>query len=227
VSDTGGRPIRRRFAPGTTVADLRAYMEPFAAALGYVLNDDDDFVEAVLSSEIAILESTGDVHCPCRVRTGDPKEDARIVCPCISFHQVQFAGMRKCWCGLFIRSDVEDHEALLGVIDEPAPGTMVRVPVCRLADLPPGSVKHVKLAKTDIALARVGDEVYALSNVCRHAFGPLSDGVLDGYEVMCPWHGWRYDVRTGTTDHPDADVQTYPVQIADGLVLITMAAPRA
>jgi nitrite reductase/ring-hydroxylating ferredoxin subunit len=132
--------------------------------------------------------------------------------------------MGKCWCGLFVRSDVEDPEALLGVIEEPESGTPVEVPVCRTSDIPPGCMKLVKVGTTDIALARVGDELFALSNVCLHAFGPLSGGMLEGYEVMCPWHGWRYDVRTGHTDHPDADVRTYPAVARNGLVYLVLEA---
>ncbi|MDO8881265.1 MAG: Rieske 2Fe-2S domain-containing protein [Coriobacteriia bacterium] len=222
MSDGGVRPVRRRFAEGTTIEDLKAYMGPFAATLGYVFNTETDFVDEVLRSELEILEATGDVYCPCRVRTGDPKEDVRIICPCIPFHAEQFAAIRKCWCGLFIRTDVEDGAELLGVVDEPESGTVIEVPVCRVADLPPGFVRHVKLGRADVALARVGDEFFALSNVCRHAFAPLADGVLEGYEVMCPWHGWRYDVRDGTTDHPDADVKTYPVAVRDGLVFLSV-----
>jgi nitrite reductase/ring-hydroxylating ferredoxin subunit/ferredoxin-thioredoxin reductase catalytic subunit len=222
VSGEGARPVRRRFAEGTTVHDLKAYMEPFAATLGYKLNTDVDFVDAVLTSELAILEATGDVYCPCRIRTGDPKEDVHIVCPCIPFHMQQFAAIRKCWCGLFIRTDVDDGAELLGVVDEPEPGTSIEVPVCRVSDLAPGHVRHVKLGKDDIVLARVADEFFALSNVCRHAFAPLSDGVLEGYELMCPWHGWRYDVRDGSTDHPNADVKTYPVTVRDDLLFISV-----
>jgi nitrite reductase/ring-hydroxylating ferredoxin subunit/ferredoxin-thioredoxin reductase catalytic subunit len=214
--------MRRRFSEGTSIEDLKAYMGPFAATLGYVFNTEVEFVDEVLRSELEILEATGDVYCPCRVRTGDPKEDVAIVCPCIPFHAEQFAAMRKCWCGLFIRSDVEDGADLLGVIDEPAAGTVVDVPVCRTEDLPAGQLRHVKIGKADIAIARVGDEFFALSNVCRHAFAPLADGVLEGYEVMCPWHGWRYDVRDGTTDHPDADVKTHPVAARDGLVFLSV-----
>ena len=221
MSDAGEVPVRRRFAEGTTVDDLKAYMEPFVATLGYKFNTETDFVDEVLTSEIEILEATGDVYCPCRIRTGDPKEDVRIICPCIPFYSEQFAAIRKCWCGLFIRTDVEDGADLLGVIEEPEPGAQVDVPVCRADDLPPGQVRHVKVGKRDIALARVGDEFFALSNVCRHAFAPLADGVLEGYEVMCPWHGWRYDVRDGRTDHPNADVSTYPVTVRGGYVMFS------
>jgi nitrite reductase/ring-hydroxylating ferredoxin subunit/ferredoxin-thioredoxin reductase catalytic subunit len=215
------RPARRRFDPGTTIDDLKEYMAPFANRLGYKFNTDEWFVDEVLNSEIEILDATGDVYCPCRVRTGDPKEDLKIVCPCIPFYLDQFAGIRKCWCGLFILRDVEDGTELLGVIEEPSGA--VDVPVFRVDDLPPGQIRHVKIGRRDIAVARVGDEFFALGNVCRHAFAPLSEGFMDGYHVMCPWHGWRYDVRDGTTDHPDADVRTYPTVVKGGDVYVTVA----
>jgi nitrite reductase/ring-hydroxylating ferredoxin subunit/ferredoxin-thioredoxin reductase catalytic subunit len=210
------------FRPGTTIEDLKAYMGPFAASLGYRFNRDDDFVEAVLSAEIGILREAGDVYCPCRIRTGDPKEDARIVCPCIPFHMVQFAGLRKCWCGLFVRTDVADDDELLGAVDEPEPGEAVDVPLCRVSDLAPGRVRHVKVGKTDLAVVRTGDEFHAVSNVCRHAFGPLADGIVEGHDLICPWHGWRYDVRNGSTDHPGADLQVHDLFVANEYVMIRL-----
>lgn len=220
------RKVRRVFAPGTTIDDLKEYMGPFAARLGYKFNTEQDFVDEVLRSELEILEEQGDVYCPCRVRIDDPVEDAKIVCPCIPFHAEQFAAMGKCWCGLFIRDDVDDGAELLGVIDEPEAGAPVKVPVCRSHDLAEGAARHVKVGKSDIALVRCDGRVYALSNVCRHAFGPLSDGFVDGHTLICPWHGWRYDVRDGSTDHPNADVRTFSVDEVDGLVFVQMVIGR-
>lgn len=208
------------FEPGTTIDDLKEYMAPFAARLGYKFNTDEEFVNEVLTAEIEILEATGDVYCPCRVRTGDPKQDVEIVCPCIPFWREQFAGLRKCWCGLFILSDVEDGLELLGVIEEPQ--GPVDVPVAVADTVPDNSSMHVKIGKRDIALFRVNGEFFALSNLCRHAYGPLAQGFLDGYTVMCPWHGWRYDVRDGGTDHPNANVRTYEVGVRNGDVWITV-----
>ncbi len=216
------RRVRRVFPPGTTVEDLKEYMGPFAERLGYKFNTESEFVDEVLIAELVVLERDGDVFCPCRVRTGDPKEDLKIVCPCIPFFRDEFSAMGKCWCGLFIRTDVEDGAELIGVIETPEPGTEVEVPVCRLEDLPQGTARHVKVGKNDIAVVRVGDEVHALSNVCRHAFAPLSEGYVDGHLLVCPWHGWRYDVRDGTTDHPNADVRTFPAHVRDGEVLVTL-----
>lgn len=222
-----GAPTRRVFGPDTTIDDLKEYMVPFAAHLGYKLNTETEFVDEVLQSEIEILEREGDVYCPCRIRTYDPKEDVKIICPCIPFYRDQFAAIRKCWCGLFIREDVEDGADLIGVIEEPEPGSLIEVPVALLDDLPSDAARHVKVGKNDIALARVGDEVFALSNLCRHVFGPLSEGFVEGYHLVCPWHGWRYDVRDGTTDHPNADVRTFPVTVRDGMVHISVTLPKS
>jgi ferredoxin-thioredoxin reductase catalytic chain len=208
------------FSPGTTVDDLKQYMGPFAARLGYKFNTETEFVDEVLTAELEILEQTGDVYCPCRVRTGDPKQDVEIVCPCIPFWREQFAGLRKCWCGLFILSDVSDGAELLGVIEEP--DGPVDVPVAVAAAVSDNSSFHVKIGKRDIAVFKVDGEFFALSNLCRHAYGPLSQGFLDGYTVMCPWHGWRYDVRDGTTDHPHAGVGTYEVVVKNGEVRIIL-----
>lgn len=210
--------VRRRFFDGTTADDLKEYMVPFVERLGYRLNTDEEFVDVVLASELEILAETGDVYCPCRIRTGDPKADAAIVCPCIPFYLDQFAALRKCWCGLFIRTDVEDGSALHGVVEVPSGPVDVRV--AAVDDLRDGEVRHLKIGKRDIALARAGGKYFALSNVCRHAFAPLAEGFLDGYALMCPWHGWRYDVRDGSTDHPNADVRTYPVVVQDGEVFV-------
>ena len=216
------KPTRRVFHPNTTIDDLKAYMGPFAERLGYKFNTETDFVDEVLQSELEILDRDGDVYCPCRVRTGNPKEDAQIVCPCIPFYRDEFAAISKCWCGLFILAGVEDGADLIGVLEEVEPGTIVEVPAARFEDLAPGMPRHVKIGKRDVAVIRVGDDVFALSNLCRHAFGPLSEGFADGYHLMCPWHGWRYDVRDGTTDHPNADVSTFPVTVREDIVYVSV-----
>lgn len=209
---------RRRFAPGTTADDLKAYMAPFVARLGYKFNTDEDFVAMVMEGEIEVLERDGDVYCPCRVRTGDPKEDLKIICPCIPFYTDRFSAMRKCWCGLFIRMDVEDGSLLHGVMEAPAGEADVRI--AATGDLADGQGRVVAVGKRKLALFRVGGEFFCLDNVCMHMWAPLGEGYLEGHTVMCPWHGWRYDVRTGTTDHPDADVKTHPVTVRDGEVFV-------
>jgi nitrite reductase/ring-hydroxylating ferredoxin subunit len=215
------RPVVRRFAEGTTIEGLKAYMRPFVERLGFKLNTDTDFVDMVLASEIEILDRDGDVYCPCRVRTGDMRKDADIICPCIPYYLDDFWAMRKCWCGLFIREDVEDGSTLHGVIERPEGPVETRVAAAD--DLCDGQGRVIRVKGVQIAVFRVGpDEFYAIGNTCKHVGGSLGDGFLDGYEAMCPRHGWRFDVRTGATDHPGADVKTYPVAVRDGQVFLTL-----
>lgn len=215
--DSSG-PKRRMFPDETTIDDLKSFMAPFASRLGYKFNTETEFVDEVLQSELEILERDGDIYCPCRIRTGDPKEDVKIVCPCIPFYREQFARIQKCWCGLFILDEVEDGAELLGVINE-SEGP-VEVPVFAEEDLPLGQIRHIKIDKRDIAVAHTQTGYHALSNLCRHAFGPLGEGFLEGDIAICPWHGWRYDVTTGSTDHPNADVKTYETTVRNGWVFV-------
>ncbi len=61
----------------------------------------------------------------------------------------------------------------------------------------------------------VGEAFYALSDTCTHRGGPLSDGTVEGAEVTCPWHGARFDVKTGAVLGPPAgrEVRSYPVRV--------------
>jgi nitrite reductase/ring-hydroxylating ferredoxin subunit len=99
------------------------------------------------------------------------------------------------------------------------------VRVARLEDLPVGQTKLVEVNGTRVVLVRVGDAVYACSDVCAHQGGPLSDGRLYGARLACPWHGWHYDVRTGECVLPGrgARVPSYPVRVEAGEVWVEVA----
>ena len=65
------------------------------------------------------------------------------------------------------------------------------------------------------ALANVDGVLHAVDNNCPHNGGPLGKGELDGREVVCPWHGWRWDVTSGRNVWPGTDwrVPRVPVRI--------------
>jgi nitrite reductase/ring-hydroxylating ferredoxin subunit len=79
------------------------------------------------------------------------------------------------------------------------------VTVAHLADVPPGTVLSVRAGERWYALANVDGVLHALDNNCPHNGGPLGKGVLDGRELTCPWHGWRWDVTSGRNCWPGAD----------------------
>jgi nitrite reductase/ring-hydroxylating ferredoxin subunit len=88
-------------------------------------------------------------------------------------------------------------------------------------DLGDGSGKIVSISGMDIAVFRVDGRFFAIDNKCLHRGGPLGDGELRGKTIVCPWHGWKYDVSTGSLDIiPTLRVNTYNVVVEGPEVFI-------
>ena len=88
------------------------------------------------------------------------------------------------------------------------------VKVGKTSDFPSGAGKIVEVNGKTLAVFNVEGNFYALDNTCLHRGGPIADGELDGTNVVCPWHGWRYDLRTGgTTFNPAVGLNTYQVRV--------------
>jgi nitrite reductase (NADH) small subunit len=90
------------------------------------------------------------------------------------------------------------------------------------AELPAADeVKEFPCGSQTICVANVNGVYSALNNVCLHLGGPLGEGSIEGGKVVCPWHGWQYDPKTGATTHnPSLKVAVYPLKIENGDVLI-------
>jgi nitrite reductase/ring-hydroxylating ferredoxin subunit len=91
-----------------------------------------------------------------------------------------------------------------------------------LADLPPGGSRRCQLGSREVAVFRAGDEVFAIDGNCPHRRGPLDGEPLQDFVVTCPWHGWRFDVRTGISPDQPARVFCYKAEIVGGMVRISM-----
>jgi 3-phenylpropionate/trans-cinnamate dioxygenase ferredoxin subunit len=96
--------------------------------------------------------------------------------------------------------------------------------LCQLAEVADATALRVELAEVDVAVVRVGDEVFAVEDVCSHAEFPLTDGEVDGTTIECALHGSRFDLRTGKPLGPPATqpVRTFPVSVSNGDVYIDM-----
>ena len=66
-----------------------------------------------------------------------------------------------------------------------------------ISEVPPGSAKVYEVGDRAVAVCNVGGELYAIDDVCTHDEGSLDQGELEGYEIECPRHGARFDVRSG------------------------------
>jgi nitrite reductase (NADH) small subunit len=84
------------------------------------------------------------------------------------------------------------------------------IKVAETSDLQPGTGKTVTVGERDLALFNVGGKFHCIDNVCPHRGGPLGEGMLEGSVVVCPWHGWRFDVCTGQSPVvPTAKVEKF------------------
>lgn len=89
--------------------------------------------------------------------------------------------------------------------------------VAKLADIPEESAREVLVDGHPYALCRTGGAVYALDGVCPHRGGPLGEGQIHGGAVVCPYHLWEFDCRTGAYDlDARRRVATFEVKIEDG-----------
>jgi len=71
-------------------------------------------------------------------------------------------------------------------------------PVCAKSEIDADYPLKVELEDGSIlAVYRVGEQVYATDDLCSHGDASLSDGFVEGYDVVCPFHMGRFDIRTG------------------------------
>ncbi len=91
-----------------------------------------------------------------------------------------------------------------------------------LSALPPGEFARVMMGDTPVCVANIEGDVFAVHDVCTHAAIPLSDGCLEGRQIVCPWHGAMFDLKTGrATCGPAVDaVQTYPVTVEGDTITV-------
>lgn len=62
-----------------------------------------------------------------------------------------------------------------------------------------------------------------MDGICPHRGGRLAHGALHGATVVCPWHAWEFDCRTGEHDYnPEIRLRTFPVDIRDGNILLDL-----
>lgn len=97
--------------------------------------------------------------------------------------------------------------------------------VCLRSEIPVDEARAFTVGGREIVLCDSEGEVYALDGICTHEDLPLDGGEVDDGVLECPWHGARYDVRTGRVLALPATrpITTFPVRVDDeGAVHITL-----
>ena len=96
------------------------------------------------------------------------------------------------------------------------------VKVAQTDELAPGQMKLVEVGDDRILLVNLDGGYHAVSEICTHAYAPMSDGNLSGEEVECPLHGSVFSVKTGEPTCPPASegLTVYEVRVEGSDILI-------
>lgn len=102
-------------------------------------------------------------------------------------------------------------------------------PVMSASDLPENTLCKAEKDENKILIVRQAGKLYALSETCSHAGGPLSEGQLEEDTVICPWHGSRFCLKDGKVlDGPATfKAPVYEARERDGQIEVRLASSHA
>lgn len=97
--------------------------------------------------------------------------------------------------------------------------------IASTADAQPGALLHRELDGdlngTAVVLCNHEGELHAFNGHCPHQNGPLGQGNLQDGHIICPWHAWEFDCRTGEYDYnPAIQLERYSVKTEGGDVFV-------
>lgn len=101
-------------------------------------------------------------------------------------------------------------------------------PITCMESIPPREGRAVHLDGLDLAIFNLGDRFMTIENRCPHKGGPLCDGIVTDLAVVCPLHGWKFDLQSGLAVRAaePACVATFPTCVENGIVLVNIAGGR-
>jgi 3-phenylpropionate/trans-cinnamate dioxygenase ferredoxin component len=90
------------------------------------------------------------------------------------------------------------------------------------SELANGERLFVEVEGRSLVIFNIGDSFFAIGDICSHDDGPVGDGDLEDYNIVCPRHGGEFDVRTGRAVQLPAvvDIPAYPVRVVDGMIQV-------
>lgn len=95
------------------------------------------------------------------------------------------------------------------------------VRICGVSELPAaGQVREFTVGGQSFCVANVDGAVCVLDGICPHEGGPLGEGELENGRVVCPWHSYAFDVRTGENDEdPELKARVFSARVEDGALV--------
>jgi nitrite reductase/ring-hydroxylating ferredoxin subunit len=101
-----------------------------------------------------------------------------------------------------------------------APGAAL-VPLCELGALDEEEVEMVQIeGQPPLAVYNLGGQYFVTADTCSHGSASLADGLVTDGEIECPYHGGRFNIRTGEATLPPCSepIDVYPTEVTNGWV---------
>jgi len=93
--------------------------------------------------------------------------------------------------------------------------------ICRVSDIAENTGKRFVVDETEIAVFKSGGKIFALNNICPHQQTALIyDGFIEEGCIVCPAHGWKFDLRTGNKKSGSRGLDSYEVKIVDEIIYV-------
>ncbi len=94
--------------------------------------------------------------------------------------------------------------------------------IAAVVDIEPGTMKSVKINNVPILICNVNGKFYAIADECTHDSAPISTGLLDNNEIVCPRHHARFNVIDGSVKAPPAvvPIDTYEIKIENDNIFV-------
>ena len=96
------------------------------------------------------------------------------------------------------------------------------VEIAPVSELPNGERLFIEVEGKALVIFNIVGQYFAIGDICTHDDGPLGDGDLEGFTVVCPRHGGEFDVQTGKALQLPAvvDIPAYPVKVVDEMIQV-------
>ncbi len=100
------------------------------------------------------------------------------------------------------------------------------IEICPVGDIEPGSIRsHEMPDRPPLAIYNIDGKIYCTDDLCTHGNALLSDGDIDGMDIICPFHDGSFDIATGKATSAPCLIalKTYAVEIVDGKIMVALA----
>lgn len=93
--------------------------------------------------------------------------------------------------------------------------------VCKYSDLKEKEGKRFFINDEDVALFKIDGEIYATTNICPHQQSAIIyDGFIEGCNIVCPAHGWEFDLKTGRMGSGGSKLRVFETKIIDDYIYV-------